>query len=255
MVHVTLVAHTPEPDKIIACAAKMCYSASGADDIMEGLTESKRENFIDMLLDLGHESPFEHASFTFAIEGVSRSLLAQITRHRIASFSVKSQRYVNETDFSYITPPEIAADAEACAIYERAMEQDAENYKKLSDILFKKHFDELIAAGKDEKSARRAAEKKAIEDARFVLPNACETKMMVTMNVRSLWNFFRLRCCTRAQWEIRELADKMLELCREVAPKLFEKAGPGCVAGPCPEGKMSCGNIKEIRAKYGKDRV
>lgn len=255
MVHVTLVAHTPEPDRVIACAAKMCYSAAGAEDIMDGLTEGKCARFLDMLTDLGHESPFEHASFTFAIEGVSRSLLAQITRHRIASFSVKSQRYVSEQDFSYITPPAIAEDPEACAIYERAMRQDEENYQKLAQILEEKHLAALLAEGKPEKEARRAAEKRAIEDARFVLPNACETKMMVTMNVRSLWNFFRLRCCSRAQWEIRELAAQMLALCREVAPRLFANAGPACVAGACPEGKMSCGRAREMREKYGKGKA
>ena len=252
MVHVTLVAHTPDPDRVIACAAKMCYSAAGAEDIMHGLDEEKCANFINMLTDLGHESPFEHASFTFAIEGVSRSLLAQITRHRIASFSVKSQRYVKEMNFSYVIPPEIEKIPEAKEIYEEAMRQDEENYEKLTQILFEKHFHELLDAGKTEKDARRAAEKRAIEDARFVLPNACETKMMVTMNVRSLWNFFRLRCCSRAQWEIRELAEKMLELCRGVAPKLFAHAGPACIAGPCPEGNMSCGLMKEMREKYGK---
>ena len=250
MLNVKLVAHTPEPDKIIACAAKMCYSASGADDIMEGLDGEKCARFIDMLTDLGHESPFEHASFTFAIEGVSRSLLAQITRHRIASFSVKSQRYVKENDFTFITPPEIAGNPEALEVFERAMREDVEHYAELSEILFKKHYDELISAGKDEKAARRAAEKAAIEDARFVLPNACETKMMVTMNVRSLWNFFRLRCCSRAQWEIRALAEQMLALCREVAPKLFANAGPACVSGPCPEGKMTCGKAQEMRKRY-----
>lgn len=255
MVHVTLIAHTPDPDRVIACAAKMCYSAAGADDIMEGLEGEKCARFIDMLTDLGHESPFEHASFTFAIEGVSRSLLAQITRHRIASFSVKSQRYVKEMNFSYITPPEIENIPEALEIYRRAMQQDGENYEKLTEILFEKHFNTLLAEGKSEKEARRSAEKRAIEDARFVLPNACETKMMVTMNVRSLWNFFRLRCCSRAQWEIRELAEQMLILCRGVAPKLFASAGPACVAGPCPEGKMSCGRAREMRAKFGKDEA
>ncbi len=252
MVKVTLIAHTPDPDKTIACAAKMCYSASGADDIMAGLEGDKCDKFIDMLLELGHESPFEHASFTFAIEGVSRSLLAQITRHRIASFSVKSQRYVKENDFTFITPPEIEKNPEAKEIYMRAMREDVEHYEKLSEILFKKHFDALIAEGKDEKSAKRTAEKMAIEDARFVLPNSCETKMMVTMNVRSLWNFFRLRCCSRAQWEIRALAEEMLKLCKGVSPKLFAKAGPACVAGPCPEGKMSCGKAKAMRERFSK---
>lgn len=252
MVKVTLVAHTPDPDKTIACAAKMCYSASGADDIMAGLEGDKCDKFIDMLLNLGHESPFEHASFTFAIEGVSRSLLAQITRHRIASFSVKSQRYVKENDFTFITPPEIENLPEAKEIYMKAMREDVEHYEKLSEILFKKHFDALISEGKDEKTAKRIAEKAAIEDARFILPNACETKMMVTMNVRSLWNFFRLRCCSRAQWEIRALAEEMLKLCKEVSPKLFAKAGPACVAGPCPEGKMTCGKASVMRERFSK---
>lgn len=253
--HVALIAHTPDPDRVIACAAKMCYSAAGADDIMEGLDAEKCERFIKMLTDLGHESPFEHVSFSFAIEGVSRSLLAQITRHRIASFSVKSQRYVREMDFAYITPPEIADIPEALAVYQKAMQQDMENYETLTAILLEKHKNALLAEGKTEKEAQRAAEKRAIEDARFVLPNACETKMMVTMNVRSLWNFFRLRCCSRAQWEIRALAEQMLALCRGVAPMLFANAGPACVAGPCPEGKMSCGRMREMRAKYGKDEA
>lgn len=252
MVKVTLIAHTPDPDKTIACAAKMCYSASGADDIMAGLEGEKCDKFIDMLLDLGHESPFEHASFTFAIEGVSRSLLAQITRHRIASFSVKSQRYVKENDFTFITPPEIENNPEAKEIYLQAMREDVEHYNRLSEILFKKHYDALISEGKDEKTAKRAAEKAAIEDARFILPNACETKMMVTMNVRSLWNFFHLRCCSRAQWEIRALAEEMLKLCKGVAPKLFAHAGPACVSGPCPEGKMSCGKASAMRERFSK---
>ncbi|MEG2377972.1 MAG: FAD-dependent thymidylate synthase, partial [Clostridia bacterium] len=231
MLDVTLVSHTPDPDKLIACAAKMCYSDAGAHDIMDGMDEASCAKFIDRLTSLGHESPIEHASFSFAIEGVSRSLLAQITRHRIASFSVKSQRYVREMDFSYVTPPEIAACPEAYAIFERAMAQDRENYDAIEKVLFEKHFAANSDAGMDEKSARRAAEKNAIEDARFVLPNACETKMILTMNVRSLLNFFRLRCCNRAQWEIRELAERMLVLCRAVSPRLFASAGPACIAG------------------------
>jgi thymidylate synthase (FAD) len=93
----------------------------------------------------------------------------------------------------------------------------------------------------------------AIEDARFVLPNACDTKMLVTMNARSLLNFFSHRCCNRAQWEIRALADQMLCLVKEVAPSLFAAAGPGCVRGPCPEGSMTCGRMEEVRARYRGD--
>ncbi len=248
---VTLLSHTPNPEQVIACAARLCYSSASVQDVMDGLTPEKTEEFIQMLSNMGHESPFEHVTFTFGIEGVSRSLLAQITRHRMASFSVKSQRYVKEFEFSYVTPPEIAQDPEANAIYRAAMEQDRMQYEQLEAILFAKHKARLVAAGKDEKTAARMAEKSAIEDARYVLPNACETQMMMTANVRSLWNFFRLRCCNRAQWEIRDLAEQMLLLCRDVAPALFAKAGPGCVSGPCPEGKMTCGKAAEMKNKYG----
>ena len=247
---VTLISYTPNPEKTVAAAAKLCYSPSGIEQITEGLTDEKVESFVNMLTEIGHESPIEHASFTFGIEGVSRSLLAQITRHRIASYSVQSQRYVAEKHFEYVTPPEIAENEEAANIYRRAMEEDAKHYAELTEILKQKHLKQFLAEGNDEKAAARKAEKKAIEDARFVLPNACTTKMVVTMNARSLHNFFRHRCCQRAQWEIRELADEMLSLVKEVAPALFAKSGPPCVSGGCPEGKMSCGRMAEMRAKY-----
>jgi thymidylate synthase (FAD) len=125
-----------------------------------------------------------------------------------------------------------------------------ESYDKIAEILTEKHKATFMAEGKDEKTAARLASKKAIEDARFVLPNACGTKMVVTMNARSLHNFFRHRCCNRAQWEIQDVANKMLALVKEVAPELFKKAGPPCVNGPCPEGKMSCGKAKEIKKFY-----
>ncbi|NLY43417.1 MAG: FAD-dependent thymidylate synthase [Clostridiaceae bacterium] len=244
---VQLLQYTPEPEKTVACAAKLCYSGSDLDDIMNGLTEEKVDSFLNMLVEIGHESPIEHVSFTFGIEGVSRSLLAQLTRHRIASYSVRSQRYVREGQFEYIMPKEIEAVDEARELFVQAMEQDQKYYNQLADILMEKHFKTFISEGKDEKEARKLAEKKAIEDARYVLPNACETKLVVTMNARSLLNFFRHRCCERAQWEIRELAVQMLKLVREVAPSLFRYAGPGCLKGPCPEGKMSCGKMAEKR--------
>ncbi len=247
---VTLLTHTPDPEKIIAAAAKLCYSESGVENILEGLDEEKTEKFLNMLMSLGHQSPIEHVSFTFGIEGVSRALLAQITRHRIASYSVKSQRYVKEGMFEYITPPEIENNPAAKELFIKTMEADQKAYDELTDILFEKHYADMIASGMDEKAAKKAAEKQAIEDARFVLPNACETKMVVTMNARSLMNFFHHRCCTRAQWEIRDLADSMLELVKEVAPTLFKKAGPSCVAGACPEGKMTCGKAALMREKY-----
>ena len=249
MLHVELIAHTPEPERLIAAAAKLCYSDSGAQSLMDGLTPDKTEKFLDMLTEMGHESPIEHASFTFAAEGVSRSLLAQLTRHRIASFSVQSQRYVKQNRFTYITPPEIAADPQALGRYQSAMDACYQNYLTLTETLQQRHLAALLAQGVPEKQARSKAEKMAIEDARYVLPNACETKLVMTLNARSLYNFFRLRCCNRAQWEIRELAWQMLFLCRAAAPTLFAKAGPGCLHGPCPEGKMSCGQMRQVRKR------
>lgn len=247
---VMLLYHTPDPERAVASAAKLCYSPSSIAEVAEKLTDEKTASFVDMLAEIGHESPIEHASFTFGIEGVSRSLLAQITRHRIASYSVQSQRYVREACFEYVVPPEIEGIPEAKEIFLRSMERDQKDYEALTALLTEKHKTAFLAAGLNEKEAARKAEKMAIEDARFVLPNACTTKMMATMNARSLQNFFRHRCCNRAQWEIRELAEKMLEQVVKVAPNLFKKAGPPCLHGACPEGKMSCGKAAEVRAKY-----
>ncbi len=252
MAKVTLLTYTPNPEFAVASAAKLCYSPATIETIRDGLDEQKAASFVEMLSEIGHESPIEHVSFTFGIEGVSRALLAQITRHRIASFSVQSQRYVTENDFEYVTPPEIKSVPEAHALFLEAMQKDKEYYDKITDILRKKHFNDFVASGMDEKSAKRSAEKKAIEDARFVLPNACDTKMVVTMNARSLMNFFRHRCCNRAQWEIKAVADQMLELVVAVAPNLFKSAGPTCVCSKCPEGKMTCGKANEMKEFYKK---
>lgn len=199
---------------------------------------------------MGHQSPTEHAYFTFGIEGVSRTLLAQITRHRIASFSVQSQRYVRLDDFRYVIPPAIKNDPEAKTTFINAMNRDAENYLKEVERLEVIHTKVLMENGASEKDAKRMASKFANEDARFLLPNACETKMVVTMNARSLHNFFAMRCCNRAQWEIHELADRMLVECKKVAPNLFLDAGPKCMFSSCQEGPMSCGKAKEVREKY-----
>lgn len=248
---VKLIAHTPEPEKIVATAAKLCYSSSDVDSLMDGLTEDKIESFVDMLASIGHESPMEHVSFTFAIEGISRACSHQLVRHRIASYSQKSQRYVNENGFDFITPPAIEQCEEAKAEFDKQMAQIVESYDKISEALTEMHYKAFLAEGNDEKSARSKARKKANEDARFVLPNACETKIVVTMNVRTLFNFFKHRCCNRAQWEIKAVADEMLKICCEKAPNLFKKAGPSCVmTGRCPEGKMSCGKMPEVIAQY-----
>ncbi|MDP3386589.1 MAG: FAD-dependent thymidylate synthase [Eubacteriales bacterium] len=247
---VKLVEHTPNPEKLVAAAAKLCYSDMSGDEIMEDLTQEKAENFINMLMKLGHQSPVEHVSFTFAIEGVSRTLTHQLVRHRIASYSQRSQRYVTEGQFQYVVPPEIKQNTLAEKRFVEAMEHDQKIYDEITDILYQTHYDRLIAEGKKISVASSSAKKMAIEDARYVLPNACETKIMVTMNARSLMHFFRLRCCERAQWEIRQMAYQMLIEVMHVAPGLFKDAGPGCAAGPCPEGTMTCGKITEVREKY-----
>ena len=247
---VTLIAHTNDPEKTVAAAAKLCYSDAHIETLLDGLTPEKTAAFLQKLSDFGHASPVEHASFTFGIEGVSRTFLAQVTRHRIASFSVQSQRYVRLEDFRYVIPPEIEKIPEAKAQFVQAMNEDAAKYLELVKTLEESHTAALVAQGMPEKAARAKAAKQANEDARFVLPNACETKMVVTMHARSLMNFFQLRCCNRAQWEIRELAEKMFALVHPVAPHIFAKAGPACLCGPCPEGKMCCGKTTEVRAKY-----
>ena len=238
---VRLLCHTPDAEKTIAAAAKLCYARADIDTVMDGLTPEKTEDFLDMLASLGHESPIEHISFTFGIEGVSRALLAQITRHRIASFSVQSQRYVKENIFTFVTPPAIKEDPKALALYEQTMKDIFAAYQNLANTLEEKYKETMDP---------KAAEKKAIEDARFVLPNACATKMIMTMNARSLLNFFRLRCCNRAQWEIRDLATQMCALVKEQAPTLFRYAGPPCLKGKCPEGKMTCGKMAEMKEKF-----
>lgn len=247
---VQLIAHTNDPEKTIAAAAKLCYSDAHIETLLDGLTPEKTEAFLQRLNDVGHASPIEHASFTFGIEGVSRTFLAQVTRHRIGSFSVQSQRYVRLEDFRYVIPPEIEAIPEAKEAFLASMNEDAARYLDLVKKLEEGHTARLMAEGMPEKQARAKASKQANEDARFVLPNACETKMVVTMNARSLQNFFHLRCCSRAQWEIRALAEEMLRLVYPVAPHLFRTAGPACVSGPCPEGRMCCGKTAEVRAQY-----
>lgn len=222
--NVILLTHTPEPEKIVAAAAKLCYSQKAdIKTLMDGLDTETVNKFIKKLMAMHHESPLEHVSFTFAIEGVSRALLAQITRHRIASFSVRSQRYCSEEDFDSIMPDPVYQDPKKRAVFRSAMADVKIAYNELQDLGSKN------------------------EDARSVLPNACATRMIVTMNLRELLHFFNLRCCVRAQAEIRELANRMLILCKEVSPVLFMHAGAHCEAlGYCPEGKMSCGRAPTL---------
>lgn len=226
---VKLISHTPEPEKVVAAAARLCYSPKSGSDIMEGFSEQEVEKFLQRLVSLGHTSPFEHASFTFSIDGVSRALSHQLVRHRIGvSFSQKSQRYVKEKAFAFVIPDSIQKD-------------DAlkEKYLAIIDDLQGK-YNELLELGI------------APEDARYILPNAASTNLIVTMNARSLLHFFELRCCTRAQWEIRKMANLMLWEVQAVAPHLFAGAGPTCVSMDlCFEGDMCCGRTKNV-VKRGK---
>lgn len=232
---VVLIEHTPNPEKLIATAAKLCYSSNDVEHLMEGLTDEKIQSFLNLLFDLGHESPIEHACFTFAIEGISRACSHQLVRHRIASYSQKSQRYVNEGGFDYVIPPSIDKYPYLRGKFEAIMEQLQDDYDWMRACL-------ATEIANDEGLDQKAAEKRANEDARFILPNACETKIVVTMNIRSLFNFFEHRCCNRAQWEIRAVAMQMWKQCMEISPLIFKHAGPKCYTkGKCPEGKMSCG--------------
>ena len=227
---VALVRHTADPEALTALGARLCYAGGDIDRLLTLIEQKDQKAFVEKIMSMGHESVLEHVSFTFLIEGVSRVLLAQLTRHRIASFSVQSQRYVSyASGFGYIIPPAIQnLGPEAVAEYEQQMAQMQSWYegwqKKLGD-----------------------AGEKSNEDARFVLPNACETRILMTMNARELRHFFALRMCSRAQWEIRQMAQSMFEQCCRVAPAMFRDAGPGCLRGACPEGEKSCGRAKDIK--------
>ena len=230
---VSILAHTPNIENVIASSGRLCYSKVGVNELLQKHSKEDNERFIKMLADMGHHSPLEHVSFTFAVEGVSRALTHQLVRHRIASYSQQSQRYVNlDKTFDYIMPPDIEKNEVTTTVFENAMKDIKRYYDYLVDSLEESY----ISNGMN----KREANKKAIEDARYVLPNACETKIVFTMNARTLLHFFEKRCCSRAQWEIRNLANEMLRQCKEISPILFSSAGATCKKGYCTEGKMSC---------------
>ncbi|MBA4417804.1 MAG: thymidylate synthase (FAD) [Syntrophus sp. (in: bacteria)] len=229
---VILISHTPDPERTISAAARLCYSPADVDEVVSFAEKGDQRLFLERLLSVGHLSPIEHASFTFAIEGISRACSHQLVRHRLASYSQQSQRYVGEEEgFSYIIPPAIKEDPELKAQFERLMEETGNSYRYL--------VERLRAKGHTVESAR--------EDARFALPNGAETKIMVTMNARELLHFFSVRLCNRAQWEIREMSLSMLSLVKAVAPAIFRNAGPPCLKGRCPEGSRTCGKADEVR--------
>lgn len=287
--NVKLLSHTKDPELLIATAAKLCYSPSNIEDLMNAQTAEEVDNFISRLEEMGHESPFEHVSYTFAIEGVSRVLEQQLTRHRIASYSIQSGRYVDRNNSKFYMPGDIEDNELAKDIYVDVIEHSKTAYEQIWKALLHQYIlveassnDDLEAyipdfkddrdfcfewfkshQNKEVKAIFRTLKKKALENARFVFPNSLETKIIVTMNVRTLWNFFKHRCCFRAQDEIRELAKIMLAILREVSPRIFKHAGPSCVIGICPEGSMQCDqlkgriptykDVKELIRKYYKD--
>ncbi|MDE7469112.1 MAG: FAD-dependent thymidylate synthase [Desulfovibrionaceae bacterium] len=229
---VLLLAHTPNPLEVIFASFRQCYYNGFIGDVFEDILEGtpskeEQEQFIANLVKSGHVSPLEHVSFTFAIEGVSRALTHQLVRHRIASYSQQSQRYVTGKNFSYITPPSIEKNIKAKEKYTALMESIQETYQELL-TLFQQ---EDIKA------------KECIEDIRFILPQAAETRIVVTMNCRALLNFFEHRCCIRAQWEIRALANTMRKECTKILPSVFKESGAPCYSLKyCPEPKhLACG--------------
>lgn len=211
---VTLLACTQNADAICAAAGNSCYSESSSADILGNIDSEK---VLSRIVGMGHHSVIEHAVFTFSVEGVSRALTHQLVRHRVASFSQQSQRYVSLDSASYVKPHTVEADPGASKVFDETMEVIWGAYRRLEEMGIPP------------------------EDARYLLPNGCTTNITITMNARELLHFFSLRCCNRAQWEIREMADRMLEICREQSPVIFREAGPPCIRGPCPEGKKSCG--------------
>ncbi len=222
---VILLRHTPDPELTVALAARVCYSPLSVGELEDQLTDDEVGRLIRQLLSSGHTSPFEHASFTFGIEG-SRAALNQLVRHRIASYSQQSQRYVQLDHFDCVMPPGVAESPEARAIFERARDESHRAYGQLISLGINK------------------------EDARYILPVGALSRIVATFNARSLHNLFALRCCERAQWEIRGIAQQMLAQVRGVAPRLFAKAGPSCEThGTCPEGKMTCGKLARLKAE------
>ncbi len=215
---ITLLNYTKNPEETVAQAAKLCYSTKSIAQIKESISKEKPDRIIAKIIKLGHYSVLEHASFTFGIEDISRVTSHQLVRHRLASFSQKSQRYTRMGKKpQFVIPEKIKNDSDLLLKFQELASK--------SFILYREMLAKDIPA----------------EDARYILPQAITTSIIFTANARELIHFFRLRCCNRAQWEIREMAIEMLKIVKEIAPHIFATAGPPCLIGPCPEGEMSCG--------------
>lgn len=227
---VKLLRHTADLELLCGAAAATTVKSGKPSEILKEMDVETAKRRIKQVTNYGHASVIEHASFTFSVEDASRAMTHQLVRHRIASYTQQSQRYVTyDTIEKYVTPPSIACSAEAKKVFDETLERISEAYQQLLKMAVPK------------------------EDARFILPNAAKTNIIVTMNARELRHFFNLRCCTRAQWEIREVATEMLKQAKKAAPALFENSGPSCVeVGYCPEGKMKpseC-SVSEISARF-----
>ena len=227
MIKVKLLAYPKKAEKIIYSAARQCYSKESSYKIYKSkIDKEKIKRFIAHLIEKRHLSPLEHVSFTFLIEGISRVCTHQLVRHRIASYSQQSQRYVDLEDFKIIIPPLIEKNKEAKKIFLQTIDYLRKQYKLLKEILTKD---------------KKLTKEEINQDIRFLLPQATETKIVVTMNARQLLHFFSERLCLRAQWEIRNLANLMLKECRRVLPEVFNFAGPKCkILKYCPEKNTKC---------------
>lgn len=226
--YVELLKYTDDPEMVVAIAARLCYTKSTVGELKTDLSDEYANKLVRKIISLGHLSVLEHVSFTFGVERISRATSHQLVRHRIASYSQQSQRYVEYDDLEIVIPPTIRADREALEKFR----DEIENVENL--------YRWMVTKGVP------------VEDARYILPNAAVTRIIITMNARELNHFFQLRCCRRAQWEIRDMAKNMLKKAREVAPVIFEKSGPGCLRGPCTEGEYTCGRPDEVREEFQK---
>ncbi|MDD4784884.1 MAG: FAD-dependent thymidylate synthase [Candidatus Shapirobacteria bacterium] len=231
---VSLLSYTTNPEQNIVAAIRQCYSQVGAKELKEKTNKETRERLIRQIMASGHTSTLEHASFTFAVEGVSRVTEIQLVRHRIGcSYSIQSGRYVKRGEAQYVIPPVILnGDKKVLKKIKKHFENTQKLYNELLDLGIK------------------------AEDARYLQPQSLKTKIVVTMDARALLHFLTLRCCRRAQWEIQALAREMLRVVKKKAPILFENAGPSCVSqGICFEGDMSCGLWKTIKGAELKTRI
>jgi thymidylate synthase (FAD) len=259
---VKLLSYTANPEKVVCMAGKLCYAGCSIDELEENLTEENIKKFVNMLISIGHESPLEHISFTFAVEGVSRVTEQQLTRHRIASYSIQSGRYVERDNAEFTKPQDIQNDNNSSFLFDEVVNISKNNYQCITEELMIEYItkfarnnniegyipsDYFDSFKESHPKEYNQFKKKAIENARMVFPNSLQTKIIFTMNLRTLINFFEHRCCMRSQDEIRELANEMLKLCREVSPILFNRLGASCkVKGCCPEGNMQCDEFKNI---------